>query len=264
MEALHGQHEMITNQQGGNVNALVGALTASTMPVPQMPTIKEGKDGRYERQAFLREVQQVISLSSRPMGSYMRAPVLAAVAAPGDKEFLRKAKQAAKGVGPTLGPLTLDKFIYALACGADSTADVRFRLQEQALPAPAPPTISTPAQLRARLGAGATLPPLRAGTHLQRGSGGPTAGGKPHKDAGAAAMYTAAKRWALRSNPAPVRHCLLGCIRAAVRSESRRFRAADMARVHTQPHLPAAFNLFSVRDLNRLGFTIRQGVQNDG
>ena len=130
MEALHGHGQHENNQQGGNINALVGALTASTMPVPQMPTIKKGKDGRYERQAFLREVQQVISLSSRPMGSYMPAPVLAAVAASGDKEFLRKAKQAAKGVGPTLGPLTLDKFIYALACGADSTADVRFRLQE--------------------------------------------------------------------------------------------------------------------------------------
>ena len=56
---------MITNQQGGNINALVGALTASTMPVPQMPTIKEGKDGRYERQAFLREVQQVPQLCRR-------------------------------------------------------------------------------------------------------------------------------------------------------------------------------------------------------
>eukprot|EP00937_MAST-01D_sp_MAST-1D-sp2_P005593 g5593.t1 len=97
MEALHGhgQHEMITNQQGGNINALVGALTASTMPAPQMPTSKKGKGGRYERQAFLREVQQVISLSSRPMGSYMPAPVLAAVAASGDKEFLRARKARA-------------------------------------------------------------------------------------------------------------------------------------------------------------------------
>ena len=54
----------------------VKALNAAQLPVPSMPKLRRAKGGDFCRQEFLREAELAISLSQRPVGTYMPGPIL--------------------------------------------------------------------------------------------------------------------------------------------------------------------------------------------
>eukprot|EP00937_MAST-01D_sp_MAST-1D-sp2_P005075 g5075.t1 len=196
---------------------IVKAMNAAQLPVPSMPKLRRAKGGDFCRQEFLREAELAISLSQRPVGTYMPGPILEAMAAAGDTSWLRRARATATEVG-AIDKDSMCRFLYLLAVDADPTAAIAWSMQEATIPEPVAATVTAAQQLRGRAESDVIIPTTKAGAHLQRGRERHEPGRKStakFKDKGAAALRRPAERWALRAGPEPVRRHLLRAVRAA-------------------------------------------------
>eukprot|EP00937_MAST-01D_sp_MAST-1D-sp2_P005033 g5033.t1 len=63
---------------------MIKAMHAAQLPVPSMPKLRRAKGGDFCRQEFLREAELAMSLSQRPVATYLPGPLLEAMAEAGD------------------------------------------------------------------------------------------------------------------------------------------------------------------------------------
>ena len=186
---------------------MIKAMNAAQLPVPSMPKLRRAKGGDFCRQEFLREAELAISLSQRPVATYLPGPILEAMSAAGDTSWLRRARATATEVG-AIDKDSIRRFIYLLAVDADPTAATEWSMQEATVPEPAAATVMAAQQLRGRIESDVIIPTIKAGAHLQRGRERHESERKSadkFKDKGAAALRRSAERWALRAGPEPVR-----------------------------------------------------------